>query len=94
MQIIRDKISTATILLIAFFTKKLKFLHVRKNAVVLRSDWARNTDWSEDLYAWIKTTSRSYEATETEISSILGYRWKMLSDKEFLRIDSQTNLIN
>lgn len=89
LQIIRDKVSTATILLIAFFTKKLKFLHVRKNAVILRSDWSRNPDWSDDLYAWIKTTSRSYQATEEEVASILGYRWKMLTDKEFLRLDPQ-----
>lgn len=82
--IVRERISTATILLICHSAKQLKFLHVRRNAVILRSDWPKNPEWSDDLYRWIKTTSRSYETTEKAVSAILGYKWKMLTDKEFM----------
>ena len=82
---IRDKISTATILEIVTTAKSLRCLYVRRNAVLKRCDnkWSNITDWSTEHSQWIKINSRSYESTEREVSRILGYRWHMLSEKEF-----------
>ena len=82
---IHDKISTATILEIVSTAKRLRCLYVRRNVILKRCDkgWSNITDWSADHYQWIKINSHSYEATEREVSRILGYRWHMLSEKEF-----------
>lgn len=84
---IRDKISTSTILEIASTTKSLKCLYVRRNYVLKKFDklWKNiTTDTSEQHKQWIKINSSSYEKTECEVSKILGYRWNMLSEKEFI----------
>ncbi|EZA59486.1 hypothetical protein X777_00329 [Ooceraea biroi] len=82
---IRDKISTATILEIVSTAKRLCCLYVRRNVILKRCDrvWSTILDWSPEYYEWIKINSRSYEKTEKEVSRILGYRWHMLSEKEF-----------
>ncbi|XP_011685966.1 PREDICTED: uncharacterized protein LOC105448847 isoform X1 [Wasmannia auropunctata] len=82
---IRDKISTATILEIVSTAKCLRCLYVRRNVVLKRCDraWSKILDRSPEYYRWIKANSRSYENTEREVSRILGYRWHMLSEKEF-----------
>ncbi|KAK5644515.1 hypothetical protein RI129_005815 [Pyrocoelia pectoralis] len=81
--IITERISTATLLLIAFTARNLRYLHVRGNAVLKRCDWSQNPEWSDEFYIWLKMNSRSYEAVETEISQLIGYKWKMLTDKQF-----------
>ncbi|XP_020291858.1 uncharacterized protein LOC109858731 isoform X2 [Pseudomyrmex gracilis] len=82
---IRDKISTATILHIVSVANHLRCLYVRRNVILKRCDeaWSRILDWPPDYYRWIKANSRSYEDTEKEVSRKLGYRWHMLSEKEF-----------
>lgn len=82
---IRDKISTATILQIVSTAKRLRCLYVRRNVVLKRCDrdWSRILDWSPEHQEWIRVNSRSYESTEREVSKILRYRWHMLSEKEF-----------
>lgn len=82
---IRDKISTATILEIVSTAKGLRCLYVRRNVVLKRFDraWSEILDKSSEYYQWLKINSRSYENTEREVSRILGYRWHMLSEKEF-----------
>lgn len=84
-QMIRDKISTATILHIVSVANHLRCLYVRRNVILKRCDeaWSRIVDWPPDYYRWIKANSRSYEDTEKEVSRKLGYRWHMLSEKEF-----------
>ncbi|XP_059487557.1 uncharacterized protein LOC132203657 [Neocloeon triangulifer] len=81
--IVRERISTATVLLLAYTGLNLRFLHVRRNAVVLRRDWPRSPEWSDTFYKWLSTACRSYEATEREVSQILGYKWTMLTDRQF-----------
>lgn len=80
---IREKVSTATLLLIAKTAINLRFFHVRRNAIILRCEWPKHPEWSDDFYEWLKASSRTYEATEKEISQILGYHWSMLSDRNF-----------
>ncbi|XP_065336018.1 uncharacterized protein LOC135936933 isoform X1 [Cloeon dipterum] len=81
--VVRERISTATVLLLAHTGQNLRFMHVRRNAVVLRCDCPRAIDWSDTFYRWLKTASRSYAATEREVSQILGCQWAMLSDRQF-----------
>lgn len=61
----------------------LKYFYVRRNAVILRCDWPKNPEWTEEFFEWLKIASKSYESTENEVTQILGYRWSMLSDKIF-----------
>ncbi|XP_060527532.1 uncharacterized protein LOC132702781 [Cylas formicarius] len=84
--IVTEKVSTGTVLLVACAGRNLKRLHVRGNGTILKCEWTRNPDWSDEFYAWLKSTSKSYDAVEKEISQILGYRWRFLSDKEFKRL--------
>lgn len=87
---IREKISTCTLLLISYYGHSLKFLHVRRNAVILRCDWPRQNNWSEEFYQWLKKSSTSYELVEEEIAMSLGLeKWTMLSDQDFKHICPQ-----
>lgn len=85
-QIIREKVSTSTLLLIARTAKNLQKLHVRRFAVILRCDWPRHPEWSDEFHLWLRRNSRSYEAVEREISQILGYKWNLLSDRDFKQL--------
>ncbi|KAJ8668078.1 hypothetical protein QAD02_009741 [Eretmocerus hayati] len=82
---IRDKISTATLLEIVSSAKSLRRLYVRRNVVIKKcdADWLICGGWSVEHHKWIKDNCHSYEKTENEVSRILGYRWYMLSEKEF-----------
>jgi len=51
--------------------------------VILRRDWPRSPEWSDTFYSWLSAACRSYEATEREVSQILGYSWTMLTDRQF-----------
>ncbi|XP_058800831.1 uncharacterized protein LOC131669741 isoform X2 [Phymastichus coffea] len=84
---IRNKISTATILEIVSIAKSLRFLYVRRNVVLKKcdADWLSIVDWPAEHYKWIKDHCNDYEKTEREVSRILGYRWRMLSEKEFAK---------
>lgn len=87
---IREKISTCTLLLISYYGHSLKCLHVRRNAVILRCDWPRQNDWSDEFYQWLKKSSTSYEVVEEEVSISLGLdKWSMLCDQDFKRISPQ-----
>ena len=80
---IREKVSTATLLLLAKSAINLRFFNVRRNAIVQKCDWPKNSEWTEEFFEWLKTASRSYDSTEKEITQILGYKWTMLCDKSF-----------
>lgn len=82
-QMVRERISTATVLLMAHTARNLHYLFIRRNGVILRCDWSRNPDWSYEFYQWLRSASKSYDATEREVSQILGYTWFMLSDQQF-----------
>lgn len=85
--IIREKISTATVLLIARNSPNLKKFCVRRFAVIIRCDWPKNPEWSEEYYNWLKISSKSYELVEKEVSDILKQNWSFMSDKEYKKID-------
>lgn len=92
-QVIREKISTATVLLLASAAKHLRCFYVRRNAVILRCDWPRNPEWSDSFYSWLKSAALSYTSTEREVSKLLGLQsWTMLSDREFKKINVNVRL--
>ncbi|PSN51058.1 hypothetical protein C0J52_01522 [Blattella germanica] len=80
---VRERISTATVLLLAHTAPNLHYLYIRRNAVILRCDWPQSPEWSHEFYQWLRSASRSYENTEKEVSQILGYPWSMLTDHQF-----------
>ncbi|KAG5897483.1 hypothetical protein JTB14_031107 [Gonioctena quinquepunctata] len=84
--VITERISTASVLLLSYYGRNLKWLFIRGNAVIIRTDWKQADDWTDEFYTWLKTNSRSYELVEKEVSQILGYKWKFLTDKEFKRL--------
>lgn len=85
--VIRDRVSTATLLVIASDSPKtLTRLVVRKNAVIVRCDWPRSKDWTDDYYAHLRSASDSYDSVEAELKKRFSSSWKMLSDREFQRI--------
>ncbi|XP_013117529.2 uncharacterized protein LOC106094839 [Stomoxys calcitrans] len=81
--VIREKVSTSTVLLIAKTAKNLRRLYVRRFATILRCDWPRHPEWSDEFHIWLKRSCRSYDSVEREVSQILGYNWHFLSDQEF-----------
>jgi F-box protein 39 len=91
--VVRERVSTCTLLLIADAAPNLDNFYVRGNAVVLKNDWPVGPEWSPYFAAWLKTTSRSYEATEREIGQRLGKRdWKLLRDDKFKTIQLDVRL--
>lgn len=83
--IVREKVSTSTVILLAKAGHNLRTFYVRRNAVIIRCDWPWNPEWSAEFYRSLQATSRSYELTEMEVSKVLGRQWSMLSDKQFRR---------
>lgn len=87
LQVVTERISTATVLLLAYHGKNLKWFFVRGNAVIIKTDWKQGSDWTDEFYSWLKVNSRSYALVENEVSQILGYKWRFLTDKEFMRLN-------
>ena len=86
--VVRERVSTATLLIVAKESPSLRTLHVRRNAVLLRHDWQTTSeDWDDAFRNMLKQTCKSYDLVEREISRILGYTWTMMSDAAFKRLD-------
>ena len=84
--IIRERISTTTLLIIVSHAHHLRRLCVRQNALLKRFDWPRAPQWTERFYEWLRNTAKSEELVELEVSKELGSQWKMLSDRWFKSI--------
>jgi len=80
---IRERISSSTILLLAYTGKNLRYLNVRKNAIIMKCDWPKSPDWSDEFYSWLRKNSKNIFDLEREVSQILGFRWYALNDKQF-----------
>lgn len=84
--VVRERVSTATLLVIASEAKCLENFYVRRNAVLKRRDWPKCPEWTDDFYVRLMENSLSYEAVEREVSQKLGVQWRMMSDSAFKRI--------
>lgn len=85
--VLRDRVSTATIIVLAAEGKSLGELVVRRNAVRQRSDWTKATWWTDEFYQQLRTAARSYDETEHLVSQLLEMRWTMLPDRLFRHVD-------
>ncbi|CAF0952922.1 unnamed protein product [Rotaria sp. Silwood1] len=90
---IRERISTATCLLIAYYGTKhnLKYFYLRRNCVILRNEYRQYIfnefgDNNEQIHIWLEKNCRQYNHVEDAVSSLFGRRWKMLSDWEYNQI--------
>ncbi|GFT52275.1 f-box domain-containing protein [Trichonephila clavipes] len=81
--VIRDRISTATILLLASQSRNLRRLVVRRRGLIQKCDWPHNPEWSDSFYDWLRKTSVSIEKTKSEVSRILECVWHPLTEEEF-----------
>ena len=85
--VISERVSTATILIIAHEARNLQQFHVRRNAVVLKCDWPKLVAWSDAFYARFRRASRDYDRCEREVAMLMRKpSWKMLTDREFKRL--------
>lgn len=91
---IRENIATSTLLMIAKTAQNLRHFHVLKSAVITECKWPKNPEWTEDFFMWLQMASQTINSTEREISQILGYRWKLLTDEQFekIKIDTACNV--
>lgn len=85
-QIVRQLVSSATVILIAWTGKKLQRFYIRRNCIIKRSDWPRSPDWSAEFYEWLTKSALNYEAMQTEVGQLLRRSWRPLADKEFKAI--------
>ncbi|KAG8223290.1 hypothetical protein J437_LFUL001164 [Ladona fulva] len=82
--VIRERVSTATVILLAKTAPNLKRLLVRRNAVLLRCDWPKSAMQDDDNY--LLSLATSYESTEKAVSTILGQKWSFMSDRQFKNV--------
>ncbi|XP_064605091.1 uncharacterized protein LOC135470209 [Liolophura sinensis] len=85
--VVKERLSTATILLVVKNAKSLNRLYVRQNAILKKSDWPKSAEWSDEFYRWLRTSSLSLDLFIAEVSQMIGYKWRPLTDEEFKQID-------
>ncbi|CAL1537578.1 unnamed protein product [Lymnaea stagnalis] len=84
--IIRERISTATLILVANEGKRLSTLLARKYGLIKRCDWLRCGEMSKDFYAHLKRASLNYDECTDEVCRLLQRRWRPLTDRQFMRL--------
>ncbi|UJR08850.1 hypothetical protein I4U23_013105 [Adineta vaga] len=90
---IKERISTATCLLIAYYGTKnnLKQFYLRRNCVILRNEYRKYLfneadDDNDSLHTWLEKHCRQYDDVENAVTILFGRKWKMLTDWEYNRI--------
>ncbi|XP_030761622.1 uncharacterized protein LOC115886542 isoform X2 [Sitophilus oryzae] len=58
--IITERISTSTVLLLAYTGRNLKWFHVRGTDVIEQCDWPKGVEWTDDFYAWLELNSGNF----------------------------------
>lgn len=86
IQLLKDPVSTSTLLLIAKAASNLQRFLVFRDAVRCGCDWPHNPEWTADFYDWLCISSATVPSTEREISQILGCKWKMLDEDAYRRV--------
>ena len=84
--VVRERISLATLLLLAKEGKSLRSLIVRKNALIKKCEWPRSSAWSQDFHRWLRQTGRNYDLAFQQVPRLLGQRWKPTEDRAFKHI--------
>ena len=81
--VIRERISLATLLLLAQEAKCLRSFIVRRNALLKKCEWPRASSWSPDFHRWLRRHGRDYELAFRQVPLLLGQRWKPSEDRAF-----------
>ncbi|XP_046335932.1 uncharacterized protein LOC124117950 [Haliotis rufescens] len=87
--VIRERLSNASLILLANRSKNLKSLVVRQNALLKKCDWPKSPDWSTEFHRHLKKTARSYGDSKIEVAKVMGHLWRPLRDDEFMRLYSR-----
>lgn len=84
---LRELVSTFTVALIADRGKSLKHVSIRQKGVRIRRDWPihlmPSTSQSHDT---LNKQASSYLEVEKAMTSRVGYEWKLLTDRQYMRI--------
>ena len=90
---IKERISTATCLLIAYYgiRNSLKNFYLRRNCVILRNEYRQYKfneigDDDQHIHSWLEKNCRQYDRVEAAVSLLFQRPWKMLSDWEYNHI--------
>ena len=90
---IKERISTATCLLIAYYGSRnsLKYFYLRRNCVILRNEYRRHRfeeigDDNDQIHGWLEKNCRKYDRVEEAVSVLFQRSWKMLTDWEYNHI--------
>ncbi|KAK0045486.1 filaggrin [Biomphalaria pfeifferi] len=84
--VIRERISTSTLVLLAHEGRRLHTLLVRKYGLIKRCDWPKCGEMSKEFFANLKSASLDYSKCTDEICKVLKRRWKPMEDKPFMRL--------
>lgn len=84
--VIRERLSTSTLILLATEGKNLRTLVVRRHALIKRCDWPQPGVWTKEFYARLKRCSLDYDKCIDEVCTILRRRWRPMTDKQFMRL--------
>lgn len=85
-QLVKDAVSTSTLLLIAKAATNLQHLFVQRESVRCVCDWPPNPEWTPEFYEWLCMASATISDTEREISQILGCKWQMLDGDAYQKV--------
>lgn len=81
--VVRERISTGTVLLVAREAPCLRSFSVRKNALLKRMDWPKLQSWTDEEYRRFRASAKDCELTAREVSRLLGFQWQPLTDRQF-----------
>ncbi|GFO36642.1 hypothetical protein PoB_006314700 [Plakobranchus ocellatus] len=84
--VLRERISTATLLLLATDGRGLTTLLVRQNALLKRCDWPQRGEFPVDFYKRLKEAALDYQRCTDEMCSTLRRRWRPMSDRQFMQL--------
>lgn len=84
--VIRDRISTSSLILLASEGRRLSTFLVRKNGLIKRCDWPQCGEMSKEFYAGLREAALDYDKCKDKICSLLQRRWRPLTDQQFMRI--------
>ena len=84
--VVNERLSTATLLLLAHERSYFWQLQVRRNALIKRCDWSRHGEWGHDFYTQLQESALDFDVCFKEVCRLLRRRWRPLSDKQFMRL--------
>ena len=73
------EISSTTTLLIAQ-RRKLDNFAVLMDQISLEYDWTPRPEWTPQFVTWLRQSGSTMDALEREVSQLLGYEWKVITE--------------